>query len=120
MSNDRDPSQPAEPLRCVLMTDSDELASWQVQALERAVEARGMTVIGIIQRVEEPPTPAGPFQRLWANRDKFLWRLFNRFYVSRYSLAVRPRRFDHLVGEAVVIRETPIRWGRSVQVANEQ
>ena len=96
-------------LRFVVLCDSLELPLWQSISLREAVEAGVAEPVGVVVRHRKPvKNKISKWRKRYQDRKLLLWRLFNRFYVSRWSKAVHPVHMGKFLEKVPVYFDDPV------------
>lgn len=90
-----------KPLRFVILCNSLDLPLWQSISLREAVGAGVAEPVGVVVRKSQPRKSGNSkWRKRYQDRKLVLWRLFNRFYVDKFSKAVEPvdmsEFFEHI------------------------
>lgn len=115
------PSPQMPPLRFVVLGDSSTFERWQAECLKEATAGGAAEIVGLVVRsAAGAPSPGSRWRKRWTNRRLALWRLFNRFYMRRYSKATEPEDLSFLFADVPQIVDTPIPQGKSGEALAER
>lgn len=108
------PSEKAShPLRFVVLCDSLDFELWQANCMREAVDAGLAIPVGIVFRDAEPSSAhEHKWRRRWRARNLALWRIFDRFYVRRFSRAARRISLEDFFAEIPSCRDRPSKSGK--------
>lgn len=86
---------------------------WQSISLREAVESGVAKPVGIVVRNIHPAkNTTSKWRKRLKNRNLILWRLFNRFYVSRFSKAAEPVDMRNFLETVPTVFDNPIAIGK--------
>lgn len=104
------PSTDAKPLRFVILCDSLSFEQWQAECLEEVMSSGHAIPVGLVMRAPKTEkSGASKWKKRWKDRRLTFWRLFNRFYMRRYSQAVRQKDLSALLGGVPQILDRPVK-----------
>lgn len=107
------PALHVPPLRFVVLGDSNHFQRWQADCIREAIADGGAEIVGLVARTApSAPSQAAKWRRRYADRKLFLWRLFNRIYMQRFSKATDLEDLSSLFYNVPQINDIPVAAGK--------
>ena len=98
-------------LRFAILCDSLEFPKWQAECLAELL-ASGLAEPVAVVTARQNAEPVSRLRRAWKNRNLILWRLFNRFYLNRFSQSTKPVDLSAALGHVPAVEECPVKVGK--------
>ncbi|MBW8295327.1 hypothetical protein [Sphingopyxis sp.] len=109
------------PLRFVVLCDSMNFELWQANCMLEAVNSGSAIPVGIVFRdADTSSAPQNSWRRRWDTRQLALWRIFDRFYVRRFSRAARRISLENFFAEIPSCLDRPIKLGKFSEKLSEK
>ena len=110
-----------ERLRFAILCNSYEFERWQAECISETLQSGRAELVGLVMRC--PASPAvqqGKWRKRWKSRKLALWRLYDRFYLRRFSQAIVRKDLRELLGEIPAIKDRPIKKGKFGEAVSEE